>query len=293
MAFGRTICMCCVKEVLDSDRGLLCDSKCERWFHKKCVNLSDSEYKALSADSKKKWFCGRADCTSAREDPLAKLSTQIAGLVDKFSQLATKDEIKAINDGIYNLKESVDLRLAKVESKVDELESKINNLKSLPASDIGFEEVISEMSDRNRRVFNVLIYNLPESQAKNTETRINHDKNKLQGLATAIDFPLITDDVKMVRLGKPTRNKSRPLKVIFKSILEVKSFLDHYAKANLKNGSSTFSNTMVSRDRTFREREHLASMRKELEDRTQRGEKNLTIKYRNGVPSIVQQSKND
>lgn len=66
-----------------------------------------------------------------------------------------------------------------------------------------------------------------------------------------------------------------------------------FAKSNLKDGNGNFSQVQISRDRTNRERHHLNTPREELQKRSQEGEENLTIKYRNGVPAFVVQPKND
>jgi hypothetical protein len=44
---------------------------------------------------------------------------------------------------------------------------------------------------------------------------------------------------------------------------------------------------LSARDRTNRERDHLKGLQAELDRRIKSGEKNITIKYINGIPNIV------
>jgi len=60
----------------------------------------------------------------------------------------------------------------------------------------------------------------------------------------------------------------------------------------LKN-SDLFQGVSVTSDKTQRERLHLQTLRAQLKERIDCGEKDLTIRYLNGVPQIVKnQQKN-
>lgn len=204
------------------------------------------------------------------------------------------DEVNQINSGIEKLRSSIDVRLSNIESRVDEFETKLKTLEERDSSaSLDFEEVIGEMSDRNRRALNVILYNLPECKSTDVTARINSDKGLLLELAQTIGFDLNTDNIKINKIGKFSKNKVRPTKVTFKTITQVSSFLDSFAKANLKENNGTFSNVGISRDRTERERRLLSSLREQIQQRTQEGEQNLTIKFKNGVPAIVSKPKNE
>lgn len=288
-------CPVCQIVVLDSDNGIACDLLCKRWFHIDCVRMSKSEYSKYASDSKKKWFCNRVDCTSVDDNPLVKLSNQLSGLIESVSKLATKDEVNSLSNGIDKLRESIETRLASVEARVDDLEVKLNSLQAgenAPAHCL--DDVISEISDRNRRALNVIVYKLPESRSKDLNARINHDKGQLAELGQAIGIAYNNfDNIKLFRIGRPNKNNVRPLKIIFGSAVEVNSFLDKFSKAGLKDTDNKFSLVTVSRDRTVHERKYLNSLRAKLNDRIKLGERDLTIRYRNGIPSIVSLSKND
>ncbi|KAG8252273.1 hypothetical protein J6590_061179 [Homalodisca vitripennis] len=47
---------------------------------------------------------------------------------------------------------------------------------------------------------------------------------------------------------------------------------------------------VLARDRTPYEIKYLSNLREELRTKRENGERNLTIKYRNGIPTIVQKN---
>ncbi|KAG8328141.1 hypothetical protein J6590_000798 [Homalodisca vitripennis] len=67
-------------------------------------------------------------------------------------------------------------------------------------------------------------------------------------------------------------------------------FLRNFDKNVLHGIDPDFADVRVSRDRTPRERDHLNSLRDQLKVRSEKGEKNLTIRYVNGTPKIMKQA---
>nr|CAI5842327.1 unnamed protein product [Callosobruchus analis] len=91
------------------------------------------------------------------------------------------------------------------------------------------------------------------------------------------------------RVGKlnAQQNRPRPLKIYFSDSLIAKFLLRH---SRLLKNSAGYNNISIKDDKTIAEREKLKMLRYELNNRTQRGETNLTIKYTNGEPTIVTQN---
>ncbi|KAG8286551.1 hypothetical protein J6590_056872 [Homalodisca vitripennis] len=81
------------------------------------------------------------------------------------------------------------------------------------------------------------------------------------------------------------------MKVSFGDTSEAISFFKNFDSPKLSNLFPD-SAVEVSRDRTVKERYHLQELRNSLADRERNGEKDLTIKYQNGVPMIVKKTKN-
>lgn len=300
MAYPKTICPCCLKKVLDTEKGIQCDKECGRWFHIKCVDLPEVEYNKYANNTKKIWQCSRADCKSDSNDPFSALSAQLNVMLDKMSNLATKDEIKTVTDGIalvnssltnINKKlEELEPRLKATEDRLDIIEERLDRLQAGPTSS-GPESVIEELNDRSNRARNVLLFNITENKSNDVSVRVKHD-NVIAGKLIAIVLPNQTIKFKTIRVGKPNRDKHRPLKVIFNDDTDARNFITHFAEEEVKKLDDIFANISISRDRTVQERQYLKNLRSELDRRIKGGEKGLTIRYRNGIPVIVQNQKN-
>ena len=85
------------------------------------------------------------------------------------------------------------------------------------------------------------------------------------------------------RVGKKIGNKPRTLKVTFTNELAALSVLKN--KKNLAN--TNFTQVSIQNDLTPRQMEYLNNLRQELKTRIESGENGITIKYKNGIPTIV------
>jgi hypothetical protein len=221
----HTFCLVCMKKVLETEKGLQCENKCLRWFHAACVNVSDSEYRKLSADNNRKWFCARYDCIEPNNHPLSGLlsrfetmSTQMATIISKLDILTTVPaDISAIKNELANVNEKLDNiepRIVSSEIKIKALEDEVQRIKNSNSSS-NVEQVVEEINDRERRSRNVIIYNLPESTSVTLATRIDHDKNLVSKLTSKFCSAEYDSSFKLYRIGRTQRNKTRPLKVVF------------------------------------------------------------------------------
>ncbi|KAG8277205.1 hypothetical protein J6590_048138 [Homalodisca vitripennis] len=70
----------------------LSESKCNRWFHRACANISKADYTQLSKDSNKQWRCNRVDCVPLSEDPILVLTSSLNQLMNKIDSWS--DNIK-------------------------------------------------------------------------------------------------------------------------------------------------------------------------------------------------------
>jgi hypothetical protein len=167
--------------------------------------------------------------------------------------------------------------------KIDELQRDIENLKENNATKkqaAGPFDVLQEVNEREIRARNVIMYDIPESNAEEAGQRIQYDKEEAAKIIKSItDVP--TDKIKVFRLGRvqPGQVKSRPLKVILQRREHALQILKSKKKLNKPN---------IKGDLTKAERDHLKCLRDELKGRQDRGEGDITIKYVRGCPKIVQ-----
>lgn len=138
-------------------------------------------------------------------------------------------------------------------------------------------EVVHEIQDRSRRSRNVILHGFAELN-DNTLSEFDNNNNFLR------DSLHLPTAVYVSRIGKKSESKTRPLKLCFSSSDEVRSFF--------KNRKLFSDNSLkITNDLTLYEREFLSNLRNKLSERIASGERNLTIKYMDGIPKIVQ-SKN-
>lgn len=169
MASSSTTCKVCMKLVLDTEEGIACESKCNRWFHRACVSISKADYAQFSKDLNKKWHCNRVDCVPSSEDPIIVLTSSLNKLMDKIDSWSDQiGKITEVSTGIGEIKSDIGLikdQISKLEPRVSANEMKIDNLKSIVESTIKNgkssdpESIIKEMNDRSQRAKNAIMEN--------------------------------------------------------------------------------------------------------------------------------------
>lgn len=276
-------CPVCVRLVLDVEEGIGCDAECERWFHRECVRMPKADYQRLCSDKNLKWKCTRTDCNKSSGDSV---DAKLDAILSKLSSLATKTEL---SDGLNAIKQDlkvVTTKLKELEPRLAQVELEISTIKDGHAGgDQLCEDVISECNDRNRRSRNVIVHNLTETNpASSAGESKAHDAKHIQSFFDHIHLNVQMTEVRHFRLGKRSRDKSRPLVICLPSESAALHIFKNFKQDDVPD---TLQGMSLSHDRTPRERKHLEQLRASLKSRLEAGEVNLTIKYINGSPKIV------
>lgn len=149
---------------------------------------------------------------------------------------------------------------------------------------VEFEDLVQEVIERQNRRRNLMIFGLEEQQQSTKTDRLDAEKTDVLKIFTFLTPKSISiTDVR--RLGKFDRERMRPrpLKVTLADDHQVLEIIKK--SANLKQ--SEFKNISLSPDKTPRQIEYFKKLKAELEDRRNKGETNVKIKYSNGMPKIV------
>jgi hypothetical protein len=145
------------------------------------------------------------------------------------------------------------------------------------------DKLIFEMIDRQSRLKNVLLFNLPE--ALKDSTNACSDSTTIQNI---LDFlKLNTKPNSVTRLGKPSSTnitKPRPIKLCFS---DQKDIFELFSRQNKLKSNSKWKDLSFSSDRTKQQQEYMSHLRQELLNRRSNGEQDLTIKYIKGTPKII------
>jgi archaellum component FlaC len=290
--YPKETCPTCIKIVTNVDKGLQCSGMCKRWLHKDCIPMTAAVYKAYTNDSNKSWYCGRVDCVAQQSDSITTLSSKLDVILNSLSKLATKEELGIISKGVADIKADIkqlyekigdfEPRLTSVENEVQQLKSKLQD----QHTQVAMENIMEEFNERNTRSRNVIAYGIEETSTESQEK--SHDTNYVRLILEKAGLGNSLSKTLHFRLGKRTKSKPRPLKICTQSNTEATNIFRAFGTGN--ESDSQLQGISLSRDRTKSERDYLAGLRENLKFRMEAGETNLTIKYVNGTPKIVQKN---
>lgn len=240
-------CICCNK-LVEAHKSITCVI-CKNSFNHLCVDLSTSEIRTIKSKKSFSWTCSTCADTAG-----------------------TLNELRSL---IVSLKQ-----------ELQDLKGTLNSQKS-ENHDINFEDVVQEVSERNARKCNLVIFGLQESpQNSAAQHRLEHDTNGLSSIFSFISPETILGEVKPIRLGKydPSRTSPRPIKIKLQNEGLVHDLIRNAKK--LKD-SAQFKGVRISLDRTPRQIAAYKSVKAELDKKIANGNSNLKIKYVGGSPKIV------
>jgi len=281
-------CPHCSEPCLPESKAIQCDL-CGIWVHAECESISNELYDKFSdvcaSINNLSYFCEANHCNSRVKQLIFSHFASLEQQADISSLRALQAEQANLHRLISELSEKLDdlnsrnnILRSEVET-TSELISAENQPVVRPESPAAtFLTVAQELDDRERRKNNVIIYNLPETSPQ-------QDEKWFTDLCKAV-FDIGIKVTKILRLGKPTEDKTRPLLIVLEN-LSHKEFIvshSHYLRRH-----SQYNNIYVSADMTKFQRDKHRKLVQELKQRRGRGEKNLTIlngeivlrKYRN------------
>lgn len=225
--------------------------------------------------------------------PLAKTSSRHApkpvtneDLMDALSSV--KADLKS--DLAYVRAQMAELRAenSSLRSEIDILKGKLASLDTATytqQSPSVVSQVLQETFERDRCLFNLIFYGVPESNSSEVPQRIAHDRLTCCNILESLGDTIPTSS-KLIRLGKIREDKSiRPLKIIFENKNTADSLLLRFNSAK-RSGSVFHDGFRMVRDKTVLQRKLLRACHAELDTRVNSGEKDLRIIFNNGIPEV-------
>nr|CAH7722271.1 unnamed protein product [Callosobruchus chinensis]CAH7730167.1 unnamed protein product [Callosobruchus chinensis]CAH7731437.1 unnamed protein product [Callosobruchus chinensis]CAH7734104.1 unnamed protein product [Callosobruchus chinensis]CAH7746682.1 unnamed protein product [Callosobruchus chinensis] len=236
----------CCNQLCDAHLLVTCCVCKERYKHS-CVEITTNEVRTLNANKGYDWTC--VNCRTIGKD---------------------LNDLKAL--------------IIQLQSDIQEL--KTENMRMAGSSSVDFEEIISEINERQKRTNNIIIFNIDEpDHSISVREQIEADKVTAVDILNQIVPDLPVASIKPVRLGLFSNTKTRPVKITFQNTDSTHKIL---MNANKLKNNAVYSNIRISRDRTKRQMEYYGKVRQELQDRHRAGDTNCRIKFFNDVPKIVQ-----
>nr|CAH7712429.1 unnamed protein product [Callosobruchus chinensis] len=236
---ARASCKCCNQQC-DNHQLVTCVtcSVCKDKYKHTCVDITANEIRILNANKGYDWTC--VDCRATGKD-LNELKALIMKLQEDIKQLKT------------------------------------HNDRNLGTSPVDFEEVVTEINERQKRKSNIIIFNLEEQdQSKPPAERAELDKTAVNNILRFVVPNFNLRNMKPVRLGLFSTTKKRPVKLVLENSDQVRNMVINGKK--LKD-SNTYRNIIIAPDRTKRQLDYFKSVKQELLQRMNAGETNIRIKF--------------
>jgi len=183
----------------------------------------------------------------------------------------------------------------RLQNEIEVLKSKVSSLEmsgSIEQPQLVVTQVLQETFERERCLYNLIGYGVPESTSMAVPQRISHDRQTICSILESLG-DVIPQSSKLIRLGKLRNdNTARPLKIIFDNKESATRLLLQFNTAK-RSGTSFLNGFRLASDKTALQRKLLRSCHDELDRRTQGGESGLRIMFDNGLPKVgVMKSKN-
>ena len=230
--------MPCEIEITTEINHLSC-SVCELNYCISCTTISKLLVEALKEDTTNnfKWTCNGCKqnfpCMTGLRQQLKNIEEQtnerISNLEIKVKSIDTEMDAN-INQKFENLKPTI------VKEIKDELKSELQE-------DVRKE--VYEIEDQ-RKMLNLIIFNLPESEEKYGEARKSHDISEFTELCNKLQVENI-DRNTVYRIGKPSPSSTRPLKIILNNKKQRKEIIDKASLIKTIPPSSYLSKFIIAK----------------------------------------------
>ncbi|CAL1672609.1 unnamed protein product [Lasius platythorax] len=213
--------------------------------------------------------CEESSITSQICDANSTLMTNIKELLrTEFNKL--REEIREMyRSDMAEIKENI----RNLSTRVDQLEDLIENSQRVGSSELIEEELIMELEERQKRSLNLIFFNLDEAEENTCTDEI------LAGDIINRIIPGDTPAISTWRLGKRQQGRARPLRVSLPS--------KDVALRILRNKFRYSGPVKISQDQTVKQKKHFKDLQAQLKLLRDAGDKNKSIRYKNGVPRIV------
>ncbi|KAE9523488.1 hypothetical protein AGLY_016040 [Aphis glycines] len=210
----------------------------------------------------------------------AKIISSLNSHTEKINRLDKKIDDLFKNFSIL-MEENHNLKLKIV--NIEERISCIENNKTQIQQHSFEHDTTDELMDRQVRSNNVILFNLPENEN-------GSDLENIKNILTALNENIEHFTFYRTRKIKSTiPDRLRPVSGSLTDQSDIFTILQ--IQKNLKN-STKWSNIHFSSDKIMKQRDEMANLRKTLQNRRKKGEQNLIIKYVNGIPKIINNTKN-
>ena len=169
--------------------------------------------------------------------------TEFEGLKNKIDEI--EKEIETIKKDVQEEGSWTDIKTATEKRKIEEV------------IDISLRDYENEEKERQNRRKNIIVFGLPESEKTIPEERKEDDVKKMVGLCKNIcKIKFNENDIsKIIRLGKVTEDKERPLLITISEEIKKREIFRNLNK--IRDAGSPFNKVTITHDMTKKQKEEL------------------------------------
>ena len=250
-------CKTCSNKVSRSDKGIQCEI-CDKWWHAKCVKLSDEKYELMS-DELIHWYCSNCNgaASKLRKEliQIKKKQDELENKLKNFEKCVVKKEEvgQIVKEAIQREIDDPGSRLmSSIEEKVkEERYDPVEGASAAKTSDFEtakkFRELMQEFDEAEKRKRNLIVHKLSEEN----EASI---KDNLAEIFQVIDDGFTTSSIKSCKrlVKKDATAKPRPLLVTLTERL-ADSLITNARKLKNSGHKISLSRDLPKQTRNYRE----------------------------------------
>ncbi|KAB0793708.1 hypothetical protein PPYR_06355 [Photinus pyralis] len=269
-------CPKCNRKIL-YDEDIRC-GKCKLPFHLSCVALTNSTVDNWICE-----LCTTMEITQPNTNSNFVLSEfHFNSLLLQLSSLTAKmDENNALLQKQSDQISKCASEIVSLKHENTQLKERLSILETQSIQQPPTGELMYELRDRIKREKNVVIYNLKEADNSDpTQTDYAVVINLLKTIISITENEVAS----VMRLGQ-TKNPTRPRPI--KVTLSMPEVAINILRNKYILQSSSYRDVKIRSDLTKQQTTHLRQLNEQLRQRKLKGETNITIKYKNGEPTIV------
>lgn len=231
------------------------------------------------------------------EDKFEELELKIANLKSPDGEFESEEgNTTTINEKINTLNEKV----IELEDKLEENSKKApgnNELatsQDIPSTDTIKSMINAHMQEKNKdeeeaklrekKKMNLIFFNIPEEDGDSVIDKMKADFNKIKEAYEDKVELKEADIINVIRIGKKTFGKERPVILTFKSDDKRMEVLRKNKDIKYITEDGEIIRIFVSTDKTIKQRQTEAALREEIKNRVDAGEANLVIRNERIVP---------
>lgn len=266
-------CKVCKGMFCDQDDKLLECDRCQDWECLNCSGMDEDQYRVMNEvnlGAQIHWYCKGCKLSALKA---VRTDKDIEARCEQYMSNFRTEMRSELKDEVNIVKIQLE---KKIHEEVDRMTKMIGNISteaSKPAEQRNedekieqMEEMLEEMKEREIRKLNLVIFNLKESTATDSEDRKKDDQEIVRHLLSSIDTPVPFS--KCVRLGKPD-DTPRPVRITAASVKDQHAILK--AAVRLRE-MDEFQNVFVNRDQTPREQKNWRKLQEERKKKMKESE---------------------